>query len=281
MECSLYIDSKMYGNETVTLRLFKDNNASSKKAEMDWNRAAKPQNYDRLITREQYAEHKDKDHLEINGHWWVLNEAAKDSLVSLRDTIYEDPVLKASVSKSTISLAILKELRGALLRRAEDSKSKTIFSDALQRIEISLGKQLGSFEFLFPVEGINLKGVSKVKGGVVELLLCSPNVCNQLSSDFLGKRTFENSDIYDRRRATFEKDFLNRVLIRSTAYGDAKLAEKKAYRQAREFINYLRFVICFLIHERVTEQIVRINFLSEANNAPLIANANVPVISKI
>ena len=257
-------DSKMPIDEIVTLRLLA-NRPSYRKVEMCWNRAAKPQNYKRLTAREEYVEAKGKAHLEINGHSWVLNEAAKDSLDSIIDTIYKDSVLKASVSKSTISLAVLKELKCALLRRARDSKSKTMFSDALHRIEISLDKQIDSFEFLFPVEGISLKEIIKVDGGRVELFLCSPSICNQLASNFLKERTSANSDIYDMRRAAFEKDFLNRILIKSIAYGDAEVAEKKAYRQAREFINYLRFALCFLIHERVTEQIVRINFSVEAN----------------
>ena len=79
---------------------------------MNWNRAAKPQNYERPTTREQYAEAKAKPHLEVNGRWWVLNEAAKDSLGLLIDTIYEDPDLKASASKSTISSAVPSPLLG-------------------------------------------------------------------------------------------------------------------------------------------------------------------------
>jgi len=51
--------------------------------------------------------------------------------------------------------------------------------------------------------------------------------------------------------------------MKSTAYGDKRTATKKSYRQMREVINFFRYIICLLIHERVSENIVKINILSE------------------
>lgn len=247
----------------MTLQLL-TSKASRRKAEMSWNTTAKTKNYYRPTTREQCMAVRDRAILEIDGYLWVLEKPAENGLRLLVETIYEDPAIESLVMKETVRLAVVEELKQELCNREKNVRSKRAFSEVLEQIEYSLDEQINDFEFFFPVEGMSLKNVSRVDGGVVELFLCDSSICNQLASNFLGDRTSENSDIYDHLFAAFEEDFLNRVLIRSTASGDIRVAEKRAYRQAREFINYLRFAICFLIHERVTEQIVRINLSVEA-----------------
>jgi hypothetical protein len=62
----------------------------------------------------------------------------------------------------------------------------------------------------------------------------------------------------------FNKNFLNRLCIKSTFYGDSNIAEKEAYRQARELINYFRYTICLLSCDKISIPRIRINLLSES-----------------
>jgi hypothetical protein len=62
----------------------------------------------------------------------------------------------------------------------------------------------------------------------------------------------------------FYKNFLNSLCIRSTAYGDSDTAYKKAYRQARELINYFRYIICLYWHDRASGKLLKINLSFEA-----------------
>ena len=200
--------------------------ASRKTAEMNWNTAVQIRNYYRPISLEQYVAVQSKTMLEIEGHWWILKEPAEYSLRTLVSIIYDDPALKALVSKATVRESIYAELKQELRTRSKNNKNKRTFLEVLAQIECSLFEQIDDFEFFFPVEGVRLKDISRIDGGLVELFVCDSNIFSQLASEYLGKRTFQNSDSYDRRYAAFEENFLNRVLIKTIASGEFKVAQK-------------------------------------------------------
>ncbi|NJR63062.1 MAG: hypothetical protein HC769_32305 [Cyanobacteria bacterium CRU_2_1] len=81
---------------------------------------------------------------------------------------------------------------------------------------------------------------------------------------YFGEINSQKPEVLAHTRDFFDKNFLNRLCIKSTAYGDSATANKKAYRQARELINYLRYILCLFIHDRVSEQMIKINLSFEA-----------------
>jgi hypothetical protein len=235
-----------------------------RKADQSWNILAKAKNYYKPTTHEEHVEAKKRARLTINGRPWVFLDLSKAELKALVDSIYHDPNLKTLVSRNTVHLQIIKELEQELQNRDKNQKNKRAFSEILERLECFLNEEIGEFEFFFPVEGIALEGIDAVGHGAVELLFCNQSICDQLLSENLGEHSSYSPIVLKSRSETFEQNFLNHVIIKSIAFGDAPTAKKKAYRQAREFINYLRFSLCLLIHERVTEQLVRINLSVEA-----------------
>ena len=83
-----------------------------------------------------------------------------------------------------------------------------------------------------------------------------------ISASF-SKHDSQNPENLSNTQDFFDKNFLNRVCIKSTSYGDFNIVRKKSYRQARQLINYFRYILCLFIHDRVSEQMIKINILSE------------------
>lgn len=244
------------------------NRAERKTAELSWNTLTNAKNYHknyyRPSTHEEYREVQKAPKLTVGGRWWVLKEPAKEAIKALLNSVHNDPAVRTIISQSTIDSPIFDELERELYNRSGNPKDKRDFSEILELLEDTLNMQVSEFEFFFPIEGVALEGVNTVGHGAVELFVCNQVTCKQLLSDFLEQSPSWEPEELTLLSERFDRDFLDRVIIKSVALGDDSIARNKAYRQAREFINYLRFFICFLIHERITEQIIRVNLSVEA-----------------
>ena len=210
-------------------------------------------NFDKLAAR-----------LQIDFRDWILLENAITAFNEVFNRIFEAPELKGVVSYETIYAALKKELEVEISNRNKDPKSKREFVSALASIQNSINDKISCFDFFFVVEGLELEDLDKISCGKVEIFAFSQELCDQMIAAYFGENDSQKPEVLAHTRDFFNKNFLNRLCIKSTAYGDSATANKKAYRQARELINYFRYILCMFVHDRVSAQMIKINLLFEA-----------------
>ncbi|MBD2303320.1 HEPN domain-containing protein [Nostoc sp. FACHB-190] len=201
--------------------------------------------------------------LQIDFRDWILLENAVTAFNEVFNRIYEAPELKGIASYETVYTALKKELEVEISNRDKAPNSKREFASVLESIQNSIEDKVSYFDFFFAVEGLALEELDKISYGKVEIFAFNQALCDQMTAAYLGENDSQNPGVLEHIRDFFNKNFLNRLCIKSTAYGDFDTANKKAYRQARELINYFRYILCLFINDRVSEQMIKINLAFE------------------
>ncbi|WP_373529825.1 hypothetical protein [Nostoc sp.] len=240
-----------------------------KAATQNWNTLTnsknKNKNYYIPVSIEEYKKFdKYAARLKINCRDWILLENAITAFNEVFNRIYENPVLKGIVSYRIVYTALNKELEIEISSREKDSKSKREFADILESVQRSIDDKVSHFDFFFAIEGLELENLEKISCGKVEIFVFNHELRDQLIAAHFGVVEPQNQEVLVYTQDFFDKNFLNRLCIKSTAYRDSDISYKIAYRQARELINYFRYILCLFTHNRVSEQMIKINFLFEA-----------------
>ena len=151
-----------------------------------------------------------------------------------------------------------------IARKQGSEYNKKSFDNILfTELEQVIENEITSFEFFSIIEGIEIKNMETISCGNVELFVFEQKHCDEFTNVFHAKKTPKDSEKFQETQKYFHENFLGKVCMKSTAYGDERTATKKSYRQMREVINFFRYIICLRIHERASENIVKINILSE------------------
>jgi len=237
--------------------------------ELTWNILSNIKNKDKNYyinpTPEESSKLGQKPQLQINFRIWMLREHTIKSLSEVVEKIYRSVDLKNTVSYETVYENVKKILEDEITSREQNLASKRDFSEILENIEKSINSKLSHFEFFFAIEGLLLEfeRPKKINCGNVEIF-----VFDQEFSDYLTKPCFEEADkqnldwIKDVQEFLSE-NFLGHVCVKAITYGDAAIAKKQAYKQVRDLINYFRYILCLFFYEKISEQMIKINLLSE------------------
>ncbi|MCL6752846.1 hypothetical protein KBT16_18460 [Nostoc sp. CCCryo 231-06] len=231
----------------------------------NWNILLKSKNYCIPTSIEEYSKFDTYSvELEINSRAWILLENATKALNEVVDKIHASPSLKNIVSSRTVYTIVKKELKIEIAAREQNSISKRDFSEVLESIKQAINDKISHSDFFFIVEGLEFKDIEIIRCGKVEIFIFNQELRNQLIA--ISLRNADEQDLESRRHTQkfFDENFLSRICIKSIAYGDSDVANKQAYKQAREVINYFRYVLCLFTHKRVSDQMVKVNLLSEA-----------------
>ena len=239
-----------------------------KAATQNWNTLANSKNKNKnycvptsIAERNKFDKYAARLRIDFRG--WILLENAITAFNEVVDRLYEAPELKSVVSYGTVYTALKKELEIEISTREKDAKNKKGFADALEGIQRSIDDEISHFDFFFAIEGLKLENLEKIGFGKAEIFVFNQELRDQLIAAHFETVDSQNPEASVSTQAFIDKNFLNRLCIRSTAYGEFDIARKKAYRQARELINYFRYVLCLFIHDRVSEQIIKINLSFE------------------
>jgi hypothetical protein len=201
--------------------------------------------------------------LEINQRWWFLQENSLKAFTEIFNRIYNSPGLRSFVSYKTVYTALREELELEISSREKDPENKREFVNTFESIQNSIGSKISYFDFFFTIEGLELENIEKINCGKVEIFIFNQELRDELTSAYFGMDEPQSQQALEGTQKFLDDNFLHQLCIKSSAHGDFELANKKAYRQARELINYFRFILCFFTHERVSEQIIKINLSSE------------------
>ncbi len=208
--------------------------------------------------------------ININSQPYFLRDKHRDILKKIVDEILSlynkrNDERSNIVSPDTVYNSINQVIESEMTARKQSSEyNKKLFDNILfAELKQVIENEITSFEFFSIVEGIEIKNMETISCGNVELFVFEQKHCDEFTNIFHANKIPKDSEKFQETQKYFHENFLGKVCMKSTAYGDERTAIKKSYRQMREVINFFRYIICLRIHERVSENIVKINILSE------------------
>jgi Apea-like HEPN len=214
---------------------------------------------------EKYIPHSPT--LNIDSRRWILREETQSLLFRATEIISSSQSICEVISYKTVHKILKSELEYEISSR-ENTSLKREIQQVLASIQEEISSEISEFDFFFQLEGLELKGIPKIDFGKAEIFIFDEDLASGLTKFHL-KPLDQQEDLQalESTLAFFADNFTGRVCIKSTAYGELEIAHTKAYKQAKQVTNYFRYVLCLLFHERITEQIVRINLIHEEYSA--------------
>lgn len=196
--------------------------------------------------------------LTVNSIEWYFIEPAKAKFNEFIKAIYSIDDISSTVSFETVHDSIKIELETEIELK-EQQKDLRVFDDVFNAIFSRIFKSRKEYDFYFPIEGIELKDIHVINLQSVQLIVFEENLKNTMLSS-----TNANDNTKKQIQKFINKNLLNHLCIKCSFFGDYKKAQEEAKFRARETLNYFRYVICVLKHERIYEGLIKIRFLSEA-----------------
>ena len=247
--------------------------ADQKAATLNWNKLSNSRNHRKNYriptTIEEFNElDQYKIELKVNSRTWILMEEAEQSFVEIVERVRLSSDLQGVVSYQTIYEAVKQQLELELSNRETNSTNKRDFDQVFQSIQNVVDSKISLFEYFFAIDGLELKNREAINCGKANIFLFNQELRDQLVENYFKGTALPDSGKLRRTQAFFDDNFLNHVCVKSIAYGDSEIASRRAYKQAREIINYFRFIVCLFAHDKISQQVVRINisFESYSNN---------------
>jgi hypothetical protein len=198
--------------------------------------------------------------LTIGSSEWFLGDRIKAEFKSFIDIIYSIPDIESTVAYKTVHDSVKNELEIEISSKSQ-VKSLRSFSDVLEAIWNRISEKRKSFDFYFALEGLELKGLNKIEFGSIEVILFDEALKEYMR---LNSNNLKNQ-VSDKRFSKFvDKELLGRVCIKCSSFGDLEKAQEVARIKAREIINLFRYILGIFTEERIHENLVKINILSEA-----------------
>ncbi|MBW4421212.1 MAG: hypothetical protein KME13_18585 [Myxacorys californica WJT36-NPBG1] len=184
-------------------------------------------------------------------------DAAKEGIRSLTNIIHEIPEIKDSCSFGIVYKSVKQELQSDLLLLVEASPLRD-FEDVLESLFYRIHSNVKNYNFYFSLEGIELVDVASID---LHSILIS-KFDEQMMGDVLSKN--DATTPFGERCVEFvEKNFLDKVCIRYSCFGDYEFCKELSKIKVRETLNFFRYMICLIYYQRIHENLLKINVVSE------------------
>lgn len=196
--------------------------------------------------------------LTVNSSKLYFSEPTKAKFNDFIKVIYSIDDIRDTISLDTVYGSIKIELETEIELKIQHRDLRA-FDDVLNNIFNRISKSRKSYDFYFPIEGIELKNIETIDLKSVQLISFDENLKNtMLSSTNVNDSTKEHIEKF------INENLLAHLCIKCSFFGDYNKAQEEAKFRARETLNYFRYVICLLKYERIYEELIKIRFLSEA-----------------
>jgi hypothetical protein len=193
--------------------------------------------------------------IEINGERWYFS-SNKDDLFAMVEIIYNQENLQPKLSTNTVYKSITKELE------KQFTEEQISFEDSLEAIIARVTSNIKQWEILFSIEGLKLVDIDQVEVGGTTIFV----VTNEIAQEILNNMKPEHGrESFKVPTSEFIKNnLLNKTTIKCHVEGDYDKAVQNARSIAQQSINFFRFLTCVIAHQRIAENIVKINLSPEA-----------------
>jgi hypothetical protein len=229
-----------------------------------WNTLIKCKNYCIASTLDDLAKASKSPHLTINSSIWMFND---QSIKKFREfinniyfkTTYRNKKTEAVVTYNSIYQCIKTELE-VEITNLNLGINKRELKDVLLAIFTRISEQIKTFEFLFILDGLELQDIKEISFGNIKIVKFD----DDLNNDFYAKSSIFSSSSATSHQKNIEDNYLNKVVMICSALGNLDKAEEIARCKSKQLINYFRYIISVWTHERISENIFKINIASEA-----------------
>ncbi|MTJ13020.1 hypothetical protein FJR11_10540 [Anabaena sp. UHCC 0187] len=229
-----------------------------------WNTLIKPKNYCIASTLEDLAKSFKTPHLTINSQIWMFNDESIKKMREFTDifyfkTIYINKKTEEIATYDTIWKSIKIELELEISNIYQGIEKRN-FQNVITAIFSRMSEQIKKIDFFFILDGLELEEINQISFGNIKIVKFDKNLTN----DFYEKNIEINPLYAENLKKNIEDNFLNKVVMICSAFGDSDKAEEIVRYKSKELINYFRYIICVWTHERISENIFKINIASEA-----------------
>jgi hypothetical protein len=230
---------------------------------LTWNTLIKPKNYCIASTLEDLAKSFKTPHLKINSQTWMFNDESIKKMREFTDifyfkTIYINKKTEEIATYDTIwkSIKIELELEISNIYKGIEKRN---FKDVITAIFSRMSEQIKEIDFFFILDGLEIEEINQISFGNIKIVKFD----DELTDEFYQKSSIIDTSYAEHQRKNIEDNFLNKVVMICSAFGDSDKAEKIVRSKSKELINYLRYAICVMAHERISENMIKINIASE------------------
>ncbi|HYW19877.1 MAG TPA: hypothetical protein VE956_11315 [Nodularia sp. (in: cyanobacteria)] len=229
-----------------------------------WNTLIKRKNYSMASSLEDLAKSFKSPHLKINSSIWMFNDESIKIFRKFIDifyfkTFYFNKNIESIATYDTIYKSIKIELE-LEITNINQNINKRKFKDVLIDIFSRISEQIKNFEFFFILDGLELQDINEITFGNIKIVKFD----DDLTNDFYEKASIVSPSYATSVKKNIEDNFLNKVVMICSAFGDSDKAEEMVRSKSKDIINYLRYIICVWTHERISENLFKINIASEA-----------------
>ena len=229
-----------------------------------WNTLIKPKNYCIASTFEDLAKSFKSPHLKINSQIWMFNDELIKKMREFTDifyfkTIYINKKTEEIATYDTIWKSIKIELE-LEISNINQGIEKRNFKDVITAIFFRMSEQIKEIDFFFILDGLELQEINQISFGNIKIVKFDENSMN----DFYENNIEINPSYAENLKKYIADNFLNKVVMICSAFGDSDKAEKIVRSKSKELINYLRYAICVMAHDRISDNMIKINIAAEA-----------------
>ncbi len=221
-----------------------------------WNTLKNARNYVQFSSiKELRASGIDRNpHMIVEGRSCFMSNKLVELLHQMVNEISDAPAIKENFIYNTVYHAVFD-----VLRQVVEGKTIGNFSSViLDKVSKDLEDEYDQREYHFPLKGIKFTDITEFDFGDVRIY----DFTEQQLQACLAQAK-ESGDEVEWMENFLRQCFLNKPVAAVTSYGDRDCAKTKAREKARLTINYLRFLICVLLHSRTHENLIKISFEDE------------------
>ena len=208
-----------------------------------------------------------------------LNEEAGLILNEFVDLISKTLGNADVLTDSTIFNACLNELEQDIAR-IYDTKTVIKIEDIVDNISTRLGQKLDTYVIFSALVGINIDDLNEIELGSSSIVKFTNDLKQGIIRDQYNL-VAKDAEFYSN---FIDKNLIDKVCFRHVITGDYDTAKRISRLLSREFLNYFRFIICFLANYSIHESPIRLRMEEEyiSNGESFLAlpsKSSTPVVS--
>ena len=238
-----------------------------KEANHTWNTLInsliKRKNYCIASTLEEQEKARKFGYLIINSQMWMFNDESIKIFCEFITIFLKTNYLNNKTKDITTYHTIYKCLKIEIeleITNINQGNRKRESKDVLTAIFSRISEQIKEYEFFFVVDGLELQEINKICFGNIKVVKFDENSMN----DFYENNIEINPSYAENLKQYIADNFLNKVVMICSSVGDSDKAEEIVRYKSKELINYFRYLICVMAHDRISDNMIKINIAAEA-----------------